>query len=242
MFQAGVALAIAGVVWSVWPQGGVAPYASKNRIWHSTYRHGPAVLIDRGHWNRSSADPRFDGLTQILVFDGYQVSRNRQEFVPELLHGTWVLIVDDAMGWKGALRPLGLHLHPDAFSPDEVGTIRDWVHRGGALLLIADRAPAGEASQSLASAFSVTLADTPVGAVRFELGGDWGDGMRFATSLGGGKVAGPPDSIAILKSQGVALEFGRGRVIVLTAQLAGTGWSDNRQLMLNLMHWLTRTE
>ena len=242
MFQAGVALAIAGVVWSVWPQGDPAFASRPWAVWHSTYRHGPAVMIDRGHWNRSGADPRFDGLAQILVFDGYQVSRNRQEFVPDLFRGTWVLVVEDALGWKGALRPAGLNLRADAFAPDEVSAVRDWVYRGGSLLLVADRPPACEASQSLAGAFGVRLADTPAGPAHFAIDGDFGDGVRFATSLGGGKVAGPPGSLPFLQAQGTALEFGRGRVAVLTALLAGTHTQDNRQLMLNVMHWLSRAE
>ncbi len=241
MFQAGVAVAIVGVVWAVWPQSD-AVYSSTSRIHHSTYRHGPAVLVDRGHWNRPAADPRLDGLMQLLAFDGYQVSRNRQEFVPELFRGTWVLVVVDAMGWKGALRPLGLHLHADAFSAAEVAAVSDWVNRGGALLLIADRPPAGEASQRLAGAFGARLMDTPAGAARFEVAGPMGDDVTNAMSFGGSEVAGPPGSVPFLQSQGVAFEFGRGRVVVLTAQLAGAGRrSDNRQLMLNMMHWLTRT-
>ncbi len=243
LFQAGVAVAIVGVVWAVWPESG-AVYSSPRRIHHATYRHGPAVLVDRGHWNRSSADPRLDGLVQLLAWDGYQVSRNRQEFVPELFRGIWVLVVADAMGWKGALRPLGLRLHPDALTPAEVAAVSDWVNRGGALLLIADRTPAGEASQRLASVFGARLMDTTAGAARFDVAGPMGDDVSFAVSFGGGAVTGPPGSVAFLQSQGVALAFGRGRVVMLTAQLAGTGGrgADNRQLMLNIMHWLTRTD
>lgn len=243
MFQAGVAVAIVGVVWAVWPQSN-AVYSSASRIHHSTYRHGPAVLVDRGHWNRPGADPRLDGLMQLLAFDGYQVSRNRQEFVPELFRGTWVLVVADAMGWKGALLPQGLHAHPEAFSPEEVAAVSDWVNRGGALLLIADRPPAGEASQRMASAFGTRLMDTPAGPERFDVAGPMGEDVTYAMSFGGSKVTGPPGSVAFLQSQGVAFEFGRGRVVVLTAQLAGAGGRrpDNRQLMLNIMHWLTRTD
>jgi hypothetical protein len=243
LFQAGVMVAIVGVVWAMWPESN-AVYSSPNRIHHSTYRRGPAVLVDRGHWNRSGSDPRLDGLVQLLEWDGYQVSRNRQEFVPELFRGTWVLVVADAMGWKGALLPLGLHAHPEAFSPEEVAAVSDWVNRGGALLLIADRPPAGEASQRLASAFGVRLMDTRAAAARFDVPGPMGEDVNYAMSFGGGAVAGPPGSVAFLQSQGVALECGRGRVVALTAQLAGAGGrrSDNRQLMLNIMHWLTRTD
>ena len=104
MFQAGLALAIVGVVWAAWPQPGEAAYSSVTRRGRSAYRRGPAVTIDRGHWNRSSADPRFDGLSQLLAWDGYQVSRKRQEIVPELLKGTRVLVVADALGMERRAR------------------------------------------------------------------------------------------------------------------------------------------
>ncbi len=242
MFQAGVAMALAGTVWAVWPLGGSAVYTSPNRVRHSSFRHGPAVLVDRGHWNRSPADPHFEGLIQLLNWDGYTVSRNRQEIVPELLRGTWVLVIADALGWKGAVDIVGLHLPPRAFTPDEVAWVQDWVHRGGALLLIADRPPAAAASQPLAAAFGVTLSDAPAAPARLFPAGEMSDDVGYAVSFGGGTVAGPPGSIAFLPAQGIALEFGRGRVAAVTAQLAGPRRSDNRQLILNVMHWLTRTD
>jgi hypothetical protein len=235
-------------------------------------------MIDRAHWNRSSVDPRFEGLHQLLAWDGYQVSRNRQEFVPELLRGARVLIVADALGWKGAMQPaagkLGLHLQPEAFSQPEVGAVHDWVIRGGSLLLVADRSPAGPASQALANAFGVQLADCPsscgVTAVRFDrregLGDDpisegrpeAGEQVYRAMGFGGCDVSGPPGSMAFLragatgKPQGIAFEPSRGRVVVLTAQLArdekllqragiDDRLTDNRQLILNIVHWLSRT-
>jgi hypothetical protein len=66
----------------------------------------------------------------------------------------------------------------------------------------------------------------------------------------------PPDHRQISaagRAQGLALEFGKGRVVVLgeaamlTAQVALRGFRfgmnvpgiDNRQLALNIMHWLS---
>lgn len=242
MFQAGVVVALLGVVWTVWPQGGGPVYTEPYRIHHATYRHGPTILIDRGHWNRSNADPRFDGLAQVLTSDGYRVSRNRQEFVPELLRGTWVLVAADALGWKGAADLAGFGLHPRAFEPEEVACVRDWVYRGGALLLVADRKPAGQASQEMASAFGVQLADTALAPAQFNPAGQMGDDVKYALSFGGDKLTGPAGSFEFVQEQGVALQFGRGRVVVLTAQLAGPRRSYNRQLVLNIMHWLCRTD
>jgi hypothetical protein len=67
----------------------------------------------------------------------------------------------------------------------------------------------------------------------------------------------PPDPKQVSaagRAQGVALEFGKGRVVVLgeaamlTAQIGSKGFRfgmnssgfDNRQLALNIMHWLSR--
>jgi hypothetical protein len=293
MFQAGLAIAVMGLVWAVWPQPGQAAYSSVHRHYRSAYRHGPAVLIDRGHWNRSSADPRFEGLYQLLAWDGYQVSRSRQEFIPELLRGTRVLLVADAMGWKGAVQnaagSLGvdMRLRSRAFEPAEVAAVRDWVSRGGSLLLIADHAPSGEASQALAAAFGARLADCPASSGRTVIwfdreGGlgvdaisdgraEEGEQVSFAMSFGGGDVSGPAGSTTFLTvtpksvlpaagetscvpgAQGVAFEAGRGRVVILTGQLARTEGlaqkagindriTDNRQLVLNIMHWLSRAQ
>ncbi|HWC97932.1 MAG TPA: DUF4350 domain-containing protein [Candidatus Sulfopaludibacter sp.] len=293
MFQAGLTLAVAGCIWALWPVPGAAAYSSINRRHRSAFRRGPYVLIDRGHWNGSSADPRFDGLYDVLASDGYQVSRNRQDFVPELLRGTRVLLVADAMGWKGALQNgfskvgVDVRLHPRAFAPEEIAAVRDWVVRGGSLLLMADHAPSGEASQALAAAFGARLADCPASDGRTVIWFDREGGLvddaisagraeeneqvTFAMSFGGGDVDGPPGSLAFLKvtpksvmpaadaacvpsgAQGIAMEAGRGRVVVLTAQLARTEGlakragindrlTDNRQLVLNIMHWLSRTE
>lgn len=274
MFQAGLALAIWGAVWATWPQPGEAAYSSLNRTQRAAYHRGPTVTIDRGHWNLSSADPRFDGLAQLLTWDGYQVSRSRQEIVPELLRTMHVLVIADALGWKGAI---GFRSPPDAFAPEEAEAVRAWVQRGGSLLLIADHAPAAQASQSIAKAFGARLEDCPPSATVawFDRDGGLGDDavtgeVTFAMGFGGGGVSGPADSTAFLtvmpkavlpasagpvcavgKSQGIAFETGKGRAVMLTAQLARTeglakdaGINDrltgNRQLVLNIMHWLSR--
>jgi hypothetical protein len=44
-----------------------------------------------------------------------------------------------------------------AFTPEEVAAVHAWVERGGALLLIADHAPFGEAAAALAEAFGVNM-------------------------------------------------------------------------------------
>ena len=201
LFQAGAGIAIAGVIWCLWPQtaGG---YYSPYRWAAPAYRHGPVVLIDRGHWNESAADPHFDALTRVLTGDGYRVSTSRQEFVPELLQTASVLVVSDPLGFTGWLDRFGLHVRGNAFQHDEIESVREWVRAGGSLLLVADRPPAVQAAGPLASALGVPIAD---------------ETMR---------------------------EVGRGRVAVVTAQLADihNRTFDARSIMLGIVHWLSRVD
>jgi hypothetical protein len=201
LFQTGIGIALIGVVWCAWPQpaGG---YYSPHGWGPATYRHGPAVLIDRGHWNESGADPGFDALARVLTGDGYSVSISRQEFVPELLQTAKVVVVSDALGFTGWLGRFGVRLRANAFHADEVDAVRDWVRAGGSVLLVADRPAASDAARPLASALGVSVAN---GAYR---------------------------------------EFGRGRVAVITRQLADphNRAIDSRNTMLGMVHWLSHAE
>jgi hypothetical protein len=199
LFQAGLGITLIGIVWSVWPHTAGA-YYSPQRFTSATYRRGPSVLIDRGHWNESAADPQFNALARVLSSDGYRVTSSRQEIVPELLQTASLLVISDAIGFGGWLQRFGLHTKADAFGADEVEAVRDWVHAGGSLLLIADRPPAVQAARPLAAALGVTL-----------------DHWKF-------------------------LEYGRGRVGVLTRQLADIHDHsvDSRATLLQAMHWLSR--
>ena len=51
----------------------------------------------------------------------------------------------------------------EAFSPSEVTAVRDWLHGGGALLLIVDHPPFVHASADLALALGIHLTNTGVG-------------------------------------------------------------------------------
>ena len=201
LFQTGIGIALAGVIWCVWPQPAGA-YYSPYRWGSPTYRHGPVVLIDRGHWNESAADPGFDALVRVLTGDGYRVSTSRQEFVPELLQTAQVLVVSDALGFTGWLGRFGVRIRGNAFHADEADAVRDWVGTGGSVLLVADRLPAVDAARPLAAALDVPIAD------------------------------------------GAHRQLGRGRVAVITTQLADphNRAIDSRDTMLEIVHWLSHAE
>lgn len=114
-------------------------------------RH-PRVAIDQAHRNVHTMDGRFRPLAELLRSDGYEVVANTEPFSAESLSGVDVLVVADALGGdteETVARP--------AFTPEECDAVYDWVSGGGALLLIADHWPMGDAAAPLAEKFGVVL-------------------------------------------------------------------------------------
>jgi len=114
-------------------------------------RH-PRVAIDHAHRNVHTMNGRFRPLAELLRSDGYEVVANTEPFSAESLAGLDVLVVADALGGdteETAARP--------AFTPEECDAVYDWVSGGGALLLVADHRPMGDAAAPLAEKFGVIL-------------------------------------------------------------------------------------
>ncbi len=188
-----------------------------------------------------------------------------------------------------------------AFTEAESDVVRDWVRRGGSLLLIADHAPMGSANQVLAKRFDVDMSkmftideqnydkasDNPGFIVYTRASGRLADHpvtrgrndserINKIIAFTGQSLKGPANSVSFMKladtavdampedntkpvsaagrAQGIAMKFGKGRVIILgeagmlSAQIVGAqrmpfGMNrpgiDNRQLALNIMHWLS---
>ncbi len=115
---------------------------------------GPVVLFDEAHHNFHTAARRYKPFADLIGADGYRVRRHVERFTASSLQGGDVLVVANALGaWlpvvPGAERP--------AFTAAECDAVRDWVHAGGALLLIADHEPAGAAAQELANRFGIHM-------------------------------------------------------------------------------------
>ena len=185
------------------------------------------------------------------------------------------------------LNAVGLRWRASAFDGDETLAVREWVRGGGSLLLIAGPAPYAEAAQRLAAQFGVEMTgghvedaahhDPETGNPRFLLfsrdngllmdhaitrGRGEDEELRQVLTFDGQSLRGPAGSVAFLKlseqgAQGLALELGAGRVVMLAEAAMLTslverdgnkelhlGMSrkgyDNRQLALNVIHWLTR--
>jgi hypothetical protein len=261
-------------------------------------KSGPKVLFDEAHNNFHTTTGRYKPFADLVTNDGYQVVPNKQAFSANVLHGYRILVISNALG---APTMNDTNATNPAFTDAESDEVRDWVRRGGSLLLIADHAPMGSANQVLAKRFAVDmskmftvdeqnydkesenpgfvvytresgrLADHPL-----TRGRNASERVNKVIAFTGQSLKGPADSLAFMKladtavdtmpgdnakpvsaagrAQGLAMKFGKGRVIVLgeagmlSAQVVGAqqmkfGMNrpgiDNRQLALNIMHWLS---
>lgn len=113
------------------------------------------VAVDRAHNNFHTATGRYEPFAHLLANDGYRVTSSDRPFdAPHALDSVDVLVVANAMGWW---LPRGARAARPAFRDAEVAAVRDWVLRGGSLLLVSDHYPAGEAARGLAAAFGVEM-------------------------------------------------------------------------------------
>ena len=261
--------------------------------------NGPKVLFDEGHHNVHTMQSGYETFAALMSSDGYRLAANSAALAPASLNGYQILIIVNARG-AGNDAPMPARTKP-AFTDEECTAVRDWVRTGGALLLVADHYPIGDATGKLAQQFGVQMSKgvtrDPVNSDP-QLGGPSAlvfsrankllfdhaithgrsdaETVQKVVAFTGQSLAGPKESFAFMrlgdtaidvsrpdgkqtsaagKCQGLAMEFGKGRVVVLgeaamlSAQLAGPrrrpmGMNapgiDNRQLALNIMHWLSR--
>jgi hypothetical protein len=115
---------------------------------------GPTILVDRTHVNfhqtvpESQRNPgRFWGFAKLLGNDGYVVRDNTVPWAALLPTTTAkILVVANAQSLKG----------PEAFPPDDVTALVDWVQQGGSLLLSIDHSPYNKA-EALLTALGLVL-------------------------------------------------------------------------------------
>ena len=121
------------------------------RIEHPAFTNNhPRVGIDEGHRNFHTREGRYRPLAALLESDGFAVS-SVSSFKADSLKKLDILVIANALG-KQQDGVMGA-----AFTPAECDAVRDWVHAGGSLLLIADHAPFGDAANPLAQRFGVEM-------------------------------------------------------------------------------------
>lgn len=264
-----------------------------------TKKH-PKVFFDEAHFNIHTSRGRYKRFADLITNDGYEVIPNTEKFQEKTLKGYDILVIVSALGANRDTDPQ--QAGKPAFTEEECDAVRDWVQRGGSLLLVADHEPTGAAAQNLARRFGVDLRNGSAmeslpknhligcpGCIFFTReNGLLGEhpitrgrnrkervpGVMTGVGL---SLTGPDGSAMILKladtvfdhlpnsekvpaagrAQGIAFNFGKGRVVVLgeAAVISGqaTGrpgfnidrWGrhnpgiDARQFALNIMHWLS---
>ena len=115
---------------------------------------GPTVVIDAAHLNFHTADAGYTPFATLLRRDGYVVTSNHDPFTTATLDRADILVVVNAMHEESEAHwgPLPNH---SAFTDAEITQVEKWVHKGGALLLIADHMPLAGHAEALAAAFGV---------------------------------------------------------------------------------------
>ncbi|HEX8643890.1 MAG TPA: DUF4350 domain-containing protein [Allosphingosinicella sp.] len=127
----------------------------KAEVERPAYRRdrGPVVAIDAAHQNFHTGAGRYEPFARLLSNDAYRIVAHSLPFTHESLSGHRVLVIANA-GSRNA-GPTSRA----AFTEEECDAVRDWVRRGGSLLLIADHSPFGTAAQNLARRFGIRMGE-----------------------------------------------------------------------------------
>jgi|CXWL01.1.fsa_nt_gi hypothetical protein len=114
---------------------------------------GPSVVIDGAHHNFHTVDGRYAPFAQLLRNDGLRVAGSEAPFSEGSLRGVDILVVANALAPENVEN--SRLPNASAFTLGEIASIRRFVERGGALLLIADHMPFAGAAQDLGAAFGI---------------------------------------------------------------------------------------
>jgi hypothetical protein len=275
--------------------------------------HSKIILIDEGHYNFHTLSSGYKTFAELQKENGHILSEHRGLFTKKSINKGDVLVIVNPLPFFGdSLQRIAFRNNEptryskaatkSAFSSKEIQVVRNWVKKGGSLLLILDHAPHGAAGKNLAAAFGVesrnvettdsihkdspearftilfTRSNNMIGEHPITLGVD-----SIVTYLGE-SLLGPESSTSILRlikparerdwlaekneyryrpadgrSQGIALEFGNGRVVVLgeagmlisspginTGEKGNEGIArpdrGNKIFAINLINWLIRLD
>jgi hypothetical protein len=114
---------------------------------------GPRVLFDAAHGNAELADGGYRPFLDLLRRDGFRVALLDGPFTPAALANADILVIINAQAPEKA-HDWSLPT-PPALAADEAAAVADWVHAGGALLLVADHMPFPGAMEELGRALGV---------------------------------------------------------------------------------------
>ena len=115
---------------------------------------GPRLVLDEAHHEFHTLSGRYFAFGALARADGFRVAPGRTPITRETLAAADVFVIANACGEDDLGGPNAAHA---AFTADEAAALRAWVEAGGGLLLIADHAPFGAATATLAQALGVDL-------------------------------------------------------------------------------------
>ena len=188
----------------------------KNPAYTTTH---PRVSFDEAHFNFHTASGRYKPFADLVGNDGYRVTPNKEKFTADSLNGFAVLVIANA----GAAQQSSADRSKSAFTDAECDAVREWVRGGGALLLIADHAPAGAAAANLSARFGVDMSKgftaDPANYERVALDTSWIRFSRANKNLGDHPVARGRDASerinSVLSFTGQSLDGPRGSTVLL---------------------------
>ena len=115
---------------------------------------GARILIDQSHNNFHQLNGRFKPFADLMTNDGYQLDSIND--IKKLLKND-VLVISNPINQKN-IRNWRQPIY-NAFSEEDISYIKNWVKKGGKLLLIADHMPFSGAANKLANAFGFNFCD-----------------------------------------------------------------------------------
>jgi hypothetical protein len=135
---------------------------------------GPVVLLDATYRNLIALRLR-PSLIDTLTTDGYRVTERDGAITERSLRDVKIMISASPVAPQNALptelppateAELAAQVDvawrlptPSAYSPSEIQTLVDWVHKGGSLLVVVDHMPFPGAVQALTARFGFALAN-----------------------------------------------------------------------------------
>ena len=171
---------------------------------------------------------------------GTKVSPGLEKFTLGQLSKFEILIIANA--------PAGPGPSQSAFSESECETVHNWVKAGGSLLLVTDHEPFGSGSKELAHRFGVNMSTR----VTVDPANDAARGLSFSrekNQLGdhpimkgrdnsemvnrvltftGQSLAGPPESVALLRFSDTAVENDGGKTVSAAGRAQGVAFKYGR--------------
>jgi hypothetical protein len=121
---------------------------------------GPHILIDAGHHNFIVEMGLIKPFVDLSTNDGYRPKIDSGVFTPAYLANYQMVLITPAMPFKfGSKKEVTTEI---TFTPNELAALKDWVNKGGSLIMLSEHAPIDKSMTPLFNTFGIQLS---IGAV-----------------------------------------------------------------------------